>query len=149
MGADYPYHRPYALIDAIETRANTKEAIAMIKDGVPIADAVSACFNVSPKRWFYWVKQAEEDIDKGYKNTELIDLVLALTAADVKVHRKFSKRAQDIALDEEEPSIEMLKFLLERRYGYKKKSAQEVEVSTPEDFSFNINITESKSEDGD
>lgn len=147
MGADYPYHRPYALVNEIETRENTQEAIAMIKDGVPIADAVSAAFNVSPKRWYYWVKDAEEDIDKGYKNTELIDLVLALTAADIKVHRKFSKRAQDLALDDEEPSVEMLKFLMERRYGYKKTSSKEVEVSTPDDFNFNINITESKNKD--
>lgn len=148
MAAEYDYHRPYALINEIDTRENTNKAIEMIQDGIPIADAVSAAFNVSPKRWYYWVKDAEEDIDRGYRSTELIDLVLKLTAADIAVHRKFSKRAQDLALDEEEPSVEMLKFLMERRYGYKKQSSQEVEVSTPDDFSFNINITES-SKDGD
>ena len=149
MATGLPYHRPNALVNEIDTRENTEEAIAMIKDGIPIAEAVSAAFNVSPKRWYYWVKDAEEDIENGYRSTELIDLVFKLTKADIEVHRKFSKRAQDLALDDEEPNVEMLKFLMERRYGYKKQSSQEVEVSTPEDFSFNINITESKSKDGD
>ena len=149
MATGLPYHRPNALVNEIDTRENTEEAIAMIKDGIPIAEAVSAAFNVSPKRWYYWVKDAEEDIENGYRSTELINLVFKLTKADIEVHRKFSKRAQDLALDDEEPNVEMLKFLMERRYGYKKQSSQEVEVSTPEDFSFNINITESKSKDGD
>lgn len=148
MAPDYDYHRPYALINEIETRENTEKAIELINDGIPIAEAVSVAFNISPKRWYYWVKDAEEDIEKGFRSTELINLVMKITAADVQVHRKFSKRAQEIALDPEEPSVEMLKFIMERRYGYKKKSQKEVEVSTPEDFSFNINITDSKKKDG-
>lgn len=146
MASEYPYHYPNALRSP-DQYEKEQEAIALIKDGVPIADAVAAAYNVSPKRWYYWVKDAEEDIEKGIRSSDLISLVYKLTAVDINIHRKFSKRAQQLALDPDEPSVEMLKFLMERRYGYKKKSQQEVEVSTPDDFSFNINITESQKKD--
>lgn len=143
---DVDYHYPYAL--RTDYKEKLDNAIRYIQeDGMKMEDAVALAYGIYPKRWYYWVQDALDDIDKGMTNTPLVNVVLKLHQADAESSRRLSRRARDLALDDEEPSVEMLKFLLERRHGYKKQTQQEVEVSTPEDFSFNINITESQKKD--
>lgn len=143
---DVDYHYPYAL--RTDYKEKLDNAIRYIQeDGMKMEDAVALAYGIYPKRWYYWVQDALDDIDKGMTNTPLVNVVLKLHQADAESSRRLSRRARDLALDDEEPSIEMLKFLLERRHGYKKQTQQEVEVSTPDDFSFNINITDSKKDD--
>lgn len=138
-------HYPYALRKDYKKKLDT--TIEAIEDGMKVESAVALGFGIYPKRWYYWIDEAMEDIENGIKSP-LVKTVLKIVQADAKAERSLSRRAREIALDPEEPNVEMLKFLLERRHGYKKTSAQEVEVSAPEDLSFNINITNSENNDG-
>jgi len=136
------YHYPRAM--RTDYKEKLDNAIKYIEeDGMKVEDAVALAYGIYPKRWYYWVKEALEDIDNGITSSPLIHAVLKITQADSNSQRSIARRAREMALDKENPSPEMVKFLLERRYGYKKQTSQEVEVSTPEDFSFNINITDS------
>lgn len=137
-------HYPYALRKDYKKKLD--KTIDAIKDGMKVESAVALGFGIYPKRWYYWIDEAMEDMENGIKSP-LVNTVLKIVQADAEAERSLSRRAREIALDSEDPSVEMLKFLLERRHGYKKTSAQEVEVSTPEDFSFNINITDSQKKD--
>ena len=141
------YHQPYAVHQDryIDFKGKLATAVEAVKDGLPPGDAVCLAFDIMPERWRRWVNWALEDIENGYtpQDSRLIKLVLELTRVDSKAHQRLSKKAFKVALDDENPSVEMLKFLLERRYGYKKKSAKEVEVATKDDLNFNINIVES------
>ena len=139
-------HYPYALRKDYKKKLD--KTIDAIHDGMKVESAVALGFGIYPKRWYYWIDEAMEDIENGINST-LVKTVLKIVQADAEAERSLSRRAREIALDSEDPSVEMLKFLLERRHGYKKKSAQEVEVSAPEDLSFNINITNSENKDGD
>ena len=70
-------------------------------------------------------------------------------AADSDSERRLARRARELALDENTPNTEMLKFLLERRHGYKKQTQQDVEIATKDDLNFNINIVDSKPQKDD
>lgn len=115
------------------------------EDGLTLPEAANLAFGIYPKRWYYWVNEAVEDMKAGFnaRESRLIRTVLYLTKADAEHRRRFTKKANEVALDDENPSVEMLKFILERRHGYKKQQQQEVEVSAKDDLSFNINIVES------
>jgi len=137
------YHRPNALAHGYKTKL--RKAVKYItEDGLRIEKAVALAFGISDKRWYVWQKQAREDEENGFTGTELLNVYHAIMAADSDGERKLARRAQDLALDEINPNTEMLKFLLERRHGYKKQTQQEVEVATKDDLNFNINIVDSK-----
>lgn len=136
------FHDPIAL--GSNWKSKTNKAVEYIEeDGVKVNEALSLAFDVHEKTWFRWRNWALEDIEKGYTGTRLQTVVTKLCQADIEAGRRLSRRARDLALAEES-NVEMLKFLLERRHGYKKESKKEVEVATKDDLNFNINLTESK-----
>lgn len=142
------YHRPNALAHGYKTKL--KRAVKYItEDGLKIEKAVSLAFGVSGRLWYVWQKQAREDEENGFSGTELLDVYHTLMAADSDSERRLARRARELALDENTPNTEMLKFLLERRHGYKKQTQQDVEIATKDDLNFNINIVDSKPQKDD
>lgn len=139
------YHHPTALGDDYKGKV-TKCAKYIKEDGMKVPEAAMLVFGISQSTFYRWKKEALDDFSDGRTGTPLQYVIKELYKADVDSSRKLTRRARQLALDENEPNIEMLKFLLERRYGYKKQSKKDVEVSTTDDFNFNINITDSKKE---
>ena len=138
------FHDPYSLHEG--WKGKTKKAVKYIQeDGMRINDAVTLVFGVHKRTWDKWRRWALEDYEKGFTGTRLQNVVTQLSQADMEASRFLSRKARDLALKED--NVEMLKFLLERRHGYKKESKKDVEVSTKDDFNFNINITDSKKEE--
>jgi len=142
---DEPYHYPYAVRKDYKKKLDT--CLAGIRDGMKVQDAVSMAYGVDKRRWFEWVDMVMEDMEKGITNSPLINAVMKISQGHSNAGRRLTKRANELALDDEAPNVEMLKFLLERNYGFTKTSQQEVAVSAPDEFSFNINITESEKKD--
>lgn len=136
-----PYHEPNALQK--DYKKNLDEAVRLIREGLPPHDAFVKVYGLHHSTWYHWRDHALEDIENGYTDTPLVNALVKMCQADIDSHHKLVKKAQSIATDGE-GNVEMIKFLLERRYGYKKKSQKEVEVTSSDDFNFNINITEAK-----
>lgn len=137
------YHRPNTLAHGY--KANLKKAVKYIEeDGLKIHQAVSLAFGITQRTWNIWEKNAIEDLENGFTGTELLDVYFTVLSADANSERKLTRKARELALDDVSPNTEMLKFLLERRHGYKKQTQQEVEVATKDDLNFNINIVDSK-----
>lgn len=137
------YHRPNTLAHGY--KANLKKAVKYIEeDGLKIHQAVSLAFGITQRTWNIWEKNAIEDLENGFTGTELLDVYFTVLSADANSERKLTRKARELALDDN--NTEMLKFLLERRHGYRKKSKEEVEVKATDDFNFNINIVDSKKE---
>lgn len=137
------YHHPTALDHNYKKK--TKKAVEYIKeDGMKVREAAMLVFGISYSTFSRWKKEALEDLTNGYTGTQLQYVIRELYKADVDSGRKLTRKARELALDDEEPNVEMLKFLLERRHGYRKQSKKDVEVSTADDFNFNINIVDSK-----
>ena len=135
------YHRPNTLAQGY--KANLKKAVKYIEeDGLKIHQAVSLAFGITQRTWNIWEKNAIEDLENGFTGTELLDVYFTVLSADANSERKLTRKARELALDDN--NTEMLKFLLERRHGYKKQTQQEVEVATKDDLNFNINIVDSK-----
>ena len=140
------YHRPNTLAKGY--KANLKKAVKYIEeDGLKIHQAVSLAFGITQRTWNIWEKNAIEDLENGFTGTELLDVYFTVLSADANSERKLTRKARELALDDN--NTEMLKFLLERRHGYKKQTQQEVEVATKDDLNFNINIVDSKPKDDD
>ena len=140
------YHRPHTFVHGY--KANLRKAVKYVQeDGMKIEKAVALAYGVAPSTWFKWKENAETDIANGFTGTELMYVYNQLMTADSSAERRLVKRATEIATDEVSPNVDMLKFLLQTRHGYKKTSAKEVEVATKEDLSFNINIVDSKKKD--
>lgn len=144
------FHQPNRLLDKNGFSKKYERVIKHIKEGMSPEGAVRLVFGIVRSTWFEWKNHAEDDIKAGFTADEsnLIKLYEGIAAADMRTRRRLEIKSVEMATDEE-PSIDMLKFLLERRYGYKKKSQQDVEVSTKDDFNFNVNIVESKPIDKD
>ena len=139
------FHNPKALGE--NYKAKTAKCVEYIKeDGMKVREAAMLVFGISYSTFSRWKKEAIDDLTDGWTGTPLQYVIRELYKADVASGRKLTRRARQLALDEEEPNVEMLKFLLERRHGYRKQSKKDVEVSTTDDFNFNINITDSKKE---
>ena len=147
MGARGPqndYHEPYVLKK--NWKANMKKVTEYIQeDGLRVDKAVALAFGVHEKTWFMWQKYVQEDEENGYHDTKLMQVYYGVIKANAKGERKMARKANEMALVDGNP--EMVKFILERRYGYKKTSAKEVEVATKDDLNFNINIVDSKKEE--
>lgn len=142
-GPQNQHHEPYVL--KREWKANMRKAIEYIQeDGLKVDKAVALAFGVHEKTWFKWQEYVREDEEKGFKDTKLMQVYYGIIKANATGERRVARKAMDMALNDDNP--EMVKFLLERRYDYKKTSAKEVEVATKDDLNFNINIVDSKKE---
>jgi len=140
-------HEPKYLT-GFDWKKNLEKAVSYIRDdGLKIPRAISLAFGCSENLWYKWRDWAIEDRKNGYTGTNLLHAVTELCKADIDGERKFSRKARDLALDETNPSVELLKFILERRYDYKKQTQQEVEVSSNDDWNFNINIVDTEKKD--
>lgn len=137
------FHDPYTLGSDWKSKTD-KVARYVSEDGMKINEALTLVFGVHKRTWDKWRRWALEDYENGFTGTRLQEVVTKLSQADMEAGRFLSRKARDLALKED--NVEMLKFLLERRHGYKKESKKDVEVSTKDDFNFNINITDSKKE---
>ena len=143
------FHHPYALYKGISKEEFLKmkaEVLELVHDAVKPKDAVMAIFHVTESAWYDWQDYYVDDLEKGYNRSEsrLICLLDDLRKKDVTTQRLFTKRMKDLSL--KDGNVEATKFMLERRYGFKKESRKAVDVSTSDDFNFNINITNSEDE---
>lgn len=137
------FHEPITIKKGYKTQL--KKAKQYIQeDGLRIEQAVALAFGVHEKTWFNWQRMVREDEEKGFTGTRLMEVYYGLIQANAGGERKVSRKAMELV---EEGNPEMVKFILERRFGYKKTSAKEVEVATKDDLNFNINIVDSKKED--
>lgn len=141
--ADKPFNSP-AFGDEKEFDNRLDNALGYIKTGTSPEDAIRICFNISRDTWYKWKRKYLEEVADGWtrRTSRLVLLFEEISKADLKTKSRLEARAVHRA--ETDESTDMLKFVLERRYGYVKKSKKDVEVGTKEDTTFNINITESK-----
>lgn len=151
VNPDGSFHQPYKLSTKNGFQQKYKKTLKYISEGMTPRDAVILVFQIPELRWYEWVRKAEDDIANGgtAKDSNLIKLIIGIAGANLNTKRRLERKTLDLALDDDEPNVEMIKFLLERRFGYKKKSQKDVEVSTKDDFNFNVNIVESKPVDKD
>ena len=138
---------PLAFGDDTEFERKLDNTLGYIDRGTSPQDAVQICFGISKDTWYRWKRNYQKDLADGYtRNTSrLILLMTKIGQHDLKTKARLEAGAVLRAETDESP--DMLKFLLERRYGYVKKQKKDVEVGTKEDTTFNINITESKPRD--
>lgn len=144
MTKNMDYYAPKTLKYENDFEKNLDLVLYHINQGSSPIDAVMMIFGISRRTWFVWKRKYEEDIAKGWtrRDSNLILLIEEISKADLRTKARLEARAVIRAETDESP--DMLKFVLERRYGYVKKSKKDVEVGTKEDTTFNINITESK-----
>lgn len=141
-------HRPDKLTK--DFSKNKKAILKAISDGMTPKDAVQMIFGINDKSWYNWVNWTEEDLADGYTSDEsrLIDLMESMSKAHLGLRRKLEKKANELALDEEH--TDMLKFMLERRHGYKKETKKDVDVAVKENapikFEF-VDMTPTENED--
>lgn len=88
-----------------------------------------------------WNRRFPQEIEKGVTDSPFIKFMLRMAVKSEFHHKSLLKKANEIALDGEGNS-KMIQYLLDTTHQYSKK--QEVEVSTSEDTSFQINIIDSE-----
>jgi len=140
-------YEPVAFGDDTEFEKKLDNTLEYIKTGTSPKDAVQICFGITLQTWYVWKRKYQEDLADGYtrRTSRLILLMTEIGKSDLKTKARLEARAVYRAETDDNP--DMLKFVLERRYGYVKKQKKDVEVGTKEDTTFNINITESKPRD--
>ena len=140
--ANGDFHQPLRLQKDKVWERGYRKCIQWVEDGMPGRDAVMAAFHIAEPTWYRWIEFYEKDVDAGFtaQESRLIKLINSIREADAELHHTLVANGVDMALD---GNVDMTKFLLERRFGYKKPT-KEVEVSAKKDAVFNIHITESK-----
>lgn len=137
------FHEP-RLLQGKNYRQNMQKVKEGIEDGLYPNEAVAAAFGCDKTRFSVWKRWALEDREAGYTGTKLQKVVERILGWDIRNKRIYTRKANKIALEDE--NVDMLKFMLERRHGFKKESKKDVEVSTKDDLTFNLNIVDSKPE---
>lgn len=137
------FHHPNKLCG--DWKDDFEKCVEWVKDGVPPKDAIMSIFGISKRQYNNWIKFYEDDVEAGFDASvsRLIKLFDELKKYDGQLHHKLVKTSVNIALD---GNVEMNKFLLERKYGYKKPS-KELEIGTKEDTEFTFNLTQPKSKE--
>ena len=145
------FHHPNNLSDKNDFTENYKKAISYVNDGLTVKDACVVVFGITDRTFRNWYNWAIDDIENGFNESEsnLIKLMLGLAKADAELHRKLSKKAQEIALND--GNVSMIQFLLKTRYGYSEKSKAELEVTNDNaPITFNIvPMTPNKEDDNE
>ena len=135
---------PYSLRNDFEE--NMKIAVELVETkGLTPRDACLLTYGILQRQWNRWLVQSRKLQEKGVrpKESKLLTLLTNLAKADLTLKQKLEGASVEIALD---GNPEMLKFLLERRYGYTKQSKKSVDVSSDKENSFEIKIVNSKSD---
>lgn len=137
-------YEPLSFGGDTEFEKQLDNTLEYINRGTSPQDAVQICFGISRDTWYRWKRNYQKDLADGYtsRTSRLILLMTKISQQDLKTKSRLEARAVFRAEHDESP--DMLKYVLERRYGYVKKQKKDVEVGTKEDTTFNINITESK-----
>jgi hypothetical protein len=142
------FHHPDRL--CFDYPEKKKQIIEAIKDGMTPKDATMMVVGITRGTWQNWVKYAEDDMSKGFteEDSRLIDLMLSMASEELTLRRRLEKRANRLALYED--NTDMLKFLLERRHGYKKETKKDVDIEVkdevPVKFEF-VDMTPTENED--
>lgn len=143
------FHHPDRLCGR-QYEQEKKEVLRAVKDGMEPKDACMMIYGITPQTWYNWVKWTEDDIRAGFNAEEsrLIKLMTEMASHRLGLRHKLEKKANRMALKED--NVEMLKFLLERKHGYEKKTKKDVDVGVKEDapikFEF-VDMTPTDNED--
>ena len=135
------FHQPHALLDRRGFDKKYEKALELAKDGVPARDICTSIFGIGSNQFDHWFHWAYEDIEAGFTEEEsnLIKLILGIAKEDVNLHRRLSKTAINMAINE---NTQMLQFLLKTRFGYSEKSKSELEVSSKNDTPVKFEIVD-------
>lgn len=117
-----------------------------VKNGVELIDAIRLNAGVTRTAALQWRQAFIKELEDDKTDTPLIRLFTSGLKGDAKLYRKVMKLVVDKA---EEGDTNAMIYLAKHRLGYNSTKKQEVELSTKDDFSFNINIVDSKDNDGD
>lgn len=130
--------KPY-MMDKPDWKDKEKKILEAVEKGLPTRNAF---VYAGLTKWLYdqWRKALYDDLENGVLNTPFVKFMLKLFSKDEELHLQLIEKAREIALEDDNPK--MVQYLLDSRYKYSRK--QEVEVSTAEDTTFNINIIESE-----
>lgn len=123
------FHHPNNLNDNKGFNNNYDKAIGYVKDGLPVKEACILTFGITDRTFRNWEKWAIEDIEAGFTADEsnLIKLMIGLLKEDLNLNRKLTKKAFEIALNEND--TKMIQFLLKTRYNYSEKTKHEIEAT--------------------
>ena len=116
---------------------------ADVKKGMPIKNAF-VHQGVNPRTYDSWKQMLKEDWEDGFDDTPLMRFMNHVAVAYEDAHSDLLGKAFDLA---DEGDGQMVMFLLKTLYGHNPNSKKEVELSTTEDTTFNINIVEAKKKD--
>ena len=135
------FHQPHALLDRRGFPEKYEQAIELARDGVPARDICVSVFGIGSNQFDNWFKWAYDDIEDGFTEEEsnLIKLILGIAREDVKLHRRLTKTAINMAVNE---NSQMLQFLLKTRYGYSEKTKSEVAVSSRDETPVKFEIVD-------
>lgn len=142
------FHHPHKLEKDYEKKK--KKILQAVKDGMKPRDACMMVLGIRRDTWQKWVRWCDDDLAHDFTRSEsnLIDLMLSMASEQLELRRALERRANNLALHEDD--TDMLKFLLERRHGYKKESKRNVDVEVKKDipvkFEF-VDMTPTENED--
>ena len=117
-----------------------------VRRGVKLLDAIRLNAGITNMAVNQWKNAFIKEMEDGKTDTPLIRLFSTGLKSDAVLYRKIMGLVVDKA---EEGDTNAMIYLAKHRLGYNSTKKQEVELSTKDDFSFNINITESENNDGD
>lgn len=117
------------------------EAIeADLRKGMPIKNAFIHQ-GVNPRTYDAWQRYLREDWENGFEDTPFLSFMKKVAMIYEEVHADLMGKAFELAHDGDS---QMVIFLLKSVYGHTPTRKSEVEMSTKEDTTFNINIIDSK-----
>ena len=133
------FHQPTNLSDKKDFDKKYNAAISYVKDGLTVQDTCIAVFGITDRTYRNWENWAIDDLEAGFTADEsnLIKLMMGLLKEDINLNRKLTKKAFEIALNEND--TKMIQFLLKTRYGYNEKTTHKIEApneSAPITFQF-------------
>lgn len=119
-----------------------------IDDGLEVWESVCEVIGIHKRQFYRWREYVEEDLEAGFteEDSELIRFMMEVSKYDLASKRVFTSTAKQMALDGD---ADMLKFILERRYGMKKSSKNEVEVTGDEKKPVSFTIVDMKPNEND
>lgn len=142
---DEPERVPHYFYKYYKSYENLLENVKNdVRKGMRVKSAIIKNASISKHTAGYWYRDCVKELEDGKTDTPLIRLFVQAGVGDAE----FESRVLDVAnrlMDEGDSS--MVQFLMKTRLGYKSTSKKEVEMSTKEDTTFNINIVDSKKQE--
>lgn len=142
VNEDRKPHYPYFFREDYKNKL--KAITEDIKKGMPIKNAFIHQ-GVNENTFIKWQSFLREDWEDGFEDTPFMNFMRNVAIAYEDAHSDLLGKAFQLADDGDS---KMVMFLLKSLYGHNPNSKKEVELSTTEDTTFNINIVEPKKKDG-